>query len=63
MAIFFLSLKNPFVGFDSPFSLSLGGENSPQKKTLFNECCNYQFNSYRFGVACFDDDNACSNCY
>ncbi len=26
-----------------------------------NECCHYQFDSYRFGVTCFDDDNACSN--
>jgi hypothetical protein len=27
----------------------------------FWEMCHCQSNSYRFGVACFDDDNACSN--
>ncbi len=33
--IVFLILKNPFVGFASPFFFgSPGGENSPQKKTL-----------------------------
>jgi hypothetical protein len=35
MAIVFLILKNPFVGFASPFFFwSPSGENSPQKKTL-----------------------------
>jgi hypothetical protein len=34
MAIVFLILKNPFVGFASPFFWSPGGENLPQKKSL-----------------------------